>query len=100
MRPPAGVGDAVDGVHHILLRLVGVQVERDGGHVAEDESTEACRAVDHGVLVDDAVHEPFYLPESFPADAAGRVDHEHDVGLAAAVCADTMNRVKREHSRR
>ena len=85
MRPSAGVRDAADGRHHVLLRLVGVQVEHDGGHVAEDESTEACRAVDHGVLVDDTVHKGFYLLESFPADAAGRVDEEHDVSFPGAV---------------
>ncbi len=71
--------DLANGRHDVLLRLVGVQLELHGGAVAEDDGADAGGVTRHLVLVDDAVYEVQHLREAFAADAAGRVDDEHDV---------------------
>ena len=69
---------------------MGVQLELNRGTVAEYDCTETCRVTRHLELVDDVVDELENLRETLPANAARRVENEHDVQLAAASWMDII----------
>lgn len=76
--------DLTDGWHNVLLRLVGAQLERHWGGIAEDNGAEACGVTGHLEFVDDAVHEVEHLREALAADTTRRIDDKYDVYLATA----------------
>ena len=80
------VDERLDRLRHVVLRHVRVEVEVDGGAVAEREHADA-RAI--GAYLQLARHVRYVVEqhlEATLADAARSVDHEHDVGPAVARC--------------
>ena len=69
-----------------MPRGVRVQLELHARRVAERHDAHARLVTWHLQLADDLADEPEHLAEAFSADAAGRVEHEHQVDLATAVC--------------